>query len=196
MNRPVRVTAPAELPVTLTEAKAQLRVASDNTDDDTMISALLQATTDHLDGWSGVLGRCLVTQTWSASFDGFSGRFLRLPFPDVTAIASVTYQDADDAEQTVNAASYAIKEDALSAYLFFAESFTIPTVYHRPDAVTVTFTAGYGAASAVPQAIKHAMLMLVSHWYENREAIQIGQGVSEIPMAVDALLTPYRVRRF
>ena len=190
MNRPVLVTAPGATPITLAEAKAHLRV--DHAEDDTLIGTLIQAATDHLDGWSGVLGRCLVTQTWSQSFDGFYGRFLRLPFPDVASIASVTYQDADDAEQIVASASYAIKEDAKSAYLFFAESFAIPTVYARPDAVTVTFTTGYGAASAVPEAIKAAIKLLVGHWYENRESISAGPGLSELPMSVQSLVTPYR----
>lgn len=53
-------------------------------------------------------------------------------------------------------------------------------------AVQVNYVAGYGAASAVPQTIKHAMLLLIGHWYVNREAV--GPSMSAAPMAVDSLL--------
>lgn len=190
MNRPVRVTPPSATPLALADVKAHLNIDFDA--DDTLLGALIQAATDHLDGWSGVLGRCLVTQTWRQSFEEFTGRTLRLPFPGAASITSVTYQDADDATQTVAPESYALKEDALGAYLFFAESFTVPETFYRPDAVSVTFTAGYGAADAVPQAIKQAMLLLIGHWYENREAVNIGNIPTEIPMAMNALIAPYR----
>src|SRR5690554_3005952 len=37
-----------------------------------------------------------------------------------------------------------------------------------------------------------AMLLLISHWFENREAVVIGTITSELPMAVDALIKPYQ----
>jgi uncharacterized phiE125 gp8 family phage protein len=189
MLRPVRVTPPAVSPVTLAEAKAHMRVS--HTDDDVLIGTLLQAAVDHVDGWSGVLGRCLVTQGWSVSFGAWGGRVLRLPFSDVSA-ATVTYRDSDDAEQTVDPALYAIKEDDQSAYLFLSADFDRPALFDRPDAVTVTFTTGYGDADAVPRAIKHALYILIAHWYEHREAVVIGASPVAVPMTVDALLAPYR----
>lgn len=67
MVAPIRTVAPAETPVTLTEAKAHLRVDFD--DDDTLIASLVNAATDYLDGWDGILARCLVTQTWTLERD-------------------------------------------------------------------------------------------------------------------------------
>lgn len=194
MQRPVRVTAPAAAPVALSEAKAHLRV--DHTDDDAIIGRIVDAAVGHLDGWSGVLGRCLVAQTWRVSFRDFTGRAIHLPFPDVSAIEAVTYRDADDLEQTVDPSDYALNEDAQGSYLFFASAFDRPAVFHRPDAITVRFVAGYGDATAVPAALKAAMLLHVAHMYENREPVVIGQSVAPLPMAYDALVAPYRVRRF
>jgi len=36
-------------------------------------------------------------------------------------------------------------------------------------------------------------LLLVGHWYSNREAVNIGNITSEVPLAVEALLQPYRI---
>lgn len=37
-----------------------------------------------------------------------------------------------------------------------------------------------------------AMLLLIGHWFENREAVVVGSTTSELPMAVEALIAPYR----
>ncbi|MFZ5338746.1 head-tail connector protein [Enterobacter asburiae] len=41
--------------------------------------------------------------------------------------------------------------------------------------------------------VKAAMLLLVGHWYANRETVSVGQTVAEVPFAVEALLQPYRI---
>lgn len=41
--------------------------------------------------------------------------------------------------------------------------------------------------------VKAAMLLLIGHWYANRESVAVGQTVAEVPFAVEALLQPYRI---
>lgn len=43
----------------------------------------------------------------------------------------------------------------------------------------------------VDELIIGAMLQLIGHWYENREAINIGNITSEIPITTNMLLQPY-----
>src|SRR5690606_12599307 len=100
MLAPVRTVAPATMPVSLAEAKAHLRVDHDDQDD--LITAQIKAATAYLDGWSGILGRALVTQTWRQDFAGFGDR-LPLPLVPVTAIDSVSYFDGDNVHQTLDA---------------------------------------------------------------------------------------------
>lgn len=190
MIRPVQTVAPAALPVTLAEAKAHLRV--DHSDEDALIGTLLQAAVDHLDGYSGVLGRCLINQTWRVDFWTWQPAF-RLPFPDVSSISSVVYSDVDNAEQTVSESLYELIEDAQGALVKTLDDFTDPTLYDdRSDAVRITFVAGYGDDAAdVPSAIKAAILLMVGHWYQHREAVTAGS-TETLPMAVEALITPYR----
>ena len=59
--------------------------------------------------------------------------------------------------------------------------------------VQVTFVAGYTAPELVPQSILHAMRLLIGHWYENREAVNVGNITSALEHTVDALLAPHRL---
>jgi uncharacterized phiE125 gp8 family phage protein len=54
---------------------------------------------------------------------------------------------------------------------------------------------GYGANAAdVPAPLRHAVRMLVAHWYENRGLVAAGAGIATLPAGVAALVAPYRVR--
>ena len=44
--------------------------------------------------------------------------------------------------------------------------------------------------------ITTAMLLMIGHWFENRESVVVGTTTSELPMAVDALICPYRHYHF
>lgn len=187
---PRRTVAPAATPISLAEAKANLRV--DVTDEDSLITALIEAATANLDGWSGILGRCLVTQTWQQDFEELD-EVLRLPLPAAT-IASITYFDAANASQTLNAAWSRLYEDAGGSYVWTDPVQSWPSTYDRPDAVTVTFTAGFGAAAAVPAPIRQALQLMVGNYYLNREATT-ALSLDELPFGIRSLLINFRVAR-
>ena len=46
---------------------------------------------------------------------------------------------------------------------------------------------------AWPEPVQTAILMLVAHFYRNREAVITGANVAVVPLAVSALLADYRV---
>ena len=183
---PVRTAAPAEAPVTLAEAKAHLRV--DHADDDTLITALIQAATAHLDGWSGVLGRALITQTWSQLFDGFETP-LRLPLP-AEEVDSVIYVDPDGESVTLDPETYQLRQDALGSFVEPVHGADWPTPRSQTGAVSVVFAAGE-PRSSVPHPIKAAILLMVGDLYANREGVITGTIVAENP-TVSALIAPYR----
>jgi len=208
MLRPVRTVAPTDAPVTLAQVKANSRVTT--TDDDVLILSLIGAATAHLDGRAGILGRCIVSQTWRADFSDWprSGD-IRLPFPDVSS-ATVRYFDADNAEQTVDSSLHELLEDSLGAFVRFRDQFDSPAVYRdRSDAIQVTFVSGFGAVEDVPEAIKAAIKIMVGKLYTmakadlmaSKEVVQ-GVGSTEyadsdkisatVDRAVNALLMPYR----
>ena len=94
-----QIVAPAALAVSLDEAKEHLRVDHDAEND--LITALIQAATAWLDGWSGVLCIALEAQTLELTLDAFPSGCIRLPIGPTTAISSVKYLSADG-EQTLS----------------------------------------------------------------------------------------------
>lgn len=178
---PVLVTPPASLPVSLADLKEQIPGLSFD-DDDTELTALLNAAVGHFDGYSGTLCRCIVSQTWRQHFDGWSVS-LRLPFPDVSAVV-VKYLDTEGAEQTVASEEYELVTYSRGGVVCFREGFSSPNVFTDTETpVWVDLTAGF---STVPEPLKQAIIMLARSWYE---------GDDELPMAIDCLAGPFRVLR-
>ena len=193
-----RTIAPEAEPVTLAEAKLHLK--RDDTDDDDLITALIQAAREHIESWSD---RLLVSQTWQMTLHCFprSNGAIRIPKAPLRSITSITYTDQNGDGQTFSSSLYTVDANDKQGWVYLAYNQDWPDTRGEPNAVTITFVGGYAPGSAspvdhaenVPQPIKRAMLLLVGHWYANREAVNVGSSVNEMPMAVDALLTPYRV---
>lgn len=219
MYRPVLVTPPVITPVSLAEAKAHCRV-TDHTDDDSTLMALIESAVSHLDGWTGILGRCLCEQTWRQDFGDFRS-CLQIPLFPVASIVSVKYVDTSGVQQTVDPGSYSLREAAIGSYVRFTNNYAFPPLNTEGPAVSVEYIAGYldtpavdaveadpeadppveavvavPRSSNVPAALKHAILLLVSHWFQNRDGVVIGQQPIELPMAVAALIAPYRRLKF
>lgn len=165
------VTPPAALPVTLGDAKLHCRVVGD--DEDQLIADMVDAAVSYLDGYGGVLGRCLVTQTWRADLLSLADR-ISLPFPDAQ-ITEMVYTDAA----------------AGPVAWRWHESLAMPALVPlggmgRP--ASITFTAGYGGPPQVPAALRLAILRLVAFWYDNR-------AIGGEPEGFGDVISPFRVRR-
>ena len=166
--KPVRTVAPAAPVVTLDELKAHCRVL--HNDDDDVLQACLEAAIDEVDGYSGTLGRALINQTWRLDLRTFSD-IIRLPLEPVSSVASITYYDGANALQTLSSDVYASFTDARGYAVALQSRQAWPTTYQRPDAVSVTFVAGYGAtAASVPARIKAAIKLHAAFLFEIREA--------------------------
>jgi uncharacterized phiE125 gp8 family phage protein len=167
-QKPVLVTPPSETPVSLTEAKAHLRV--DHSDEDSEIEIYLKSAVSALDGLSGVLGRAMVTQTWRVDAARFPGGILRLPLPDVSSV-SVAYTDQNGSEQTLASSKYHVLNDAIGGILVLAENEVWPNTDEIPNAVRVTLTCGYGGKDEVPDDLKLAIRLHLAASYKYRESL-------------------------
>lgn len=76
-----RIAPPTAQVVTLEEMKEHLRLLPGDDHEDLLIQSLIDAAVSWLDGWDGVLGRCIMLQTWQIEAADLVA-FFRLP--DVT----------------------------------------------------------------------------------------------------------------
>lgn len=184
----VRVyTEPTQEPVSILEAIDHLRVSSD--EENALIGRIVTAARRTAEMISR---RALVTRTLDALLDTWPrGSAIELAYPPLQSITSVTYIDSDGGSNVMSSADYFADAHSEPGRLVLAYNASWPSATLRPAAaITIRYVAGYGDPDDVPDHYKQAIMLLVGHFYENREAVIAGQGItiSQLPLAVDALL--------
>ncbi len=181
------VAPPAAEPVTTGEAKHYLRV--DCTDDDTLIEGLVITARRYAETKTK---RQLVTATYRYILDAFpNSRVIYLPKPPLVSVTTLKYYNANGTLTTMDSTHYIVDTDSEPGRVTLNPGVlnTWPsTQTNRPNAVQITYVAGYGDPQDVPMNIKNAMLLYIGHLYENRRGVLTGGSVSKLPMGVDALL--------
>lgn len=188
------VSGPGSEPVTVAEAK--LHVRQDGSADDALIDALVVAAREMAET---ITRRALITQTWELRLDNWpSGDTLYLPLAPLQSVTSVKYYDEDDTEVALSSDDYVVDSDGDPGRVRLKASASWPSTTLRVvNGVVVRFVCGWTDANAVPLTIRQAMLLMLGHWYENREMIlTTGAIPKETPFTVEALLWPQRVLTF
>jgi uncharacterized phiE125 gp8 family phage protein len=186
------VTGPTIEPVSLAEAKDHCRI--DSAEQDGLLAGYLLAARQHVEMYTG---RALMQQTFDAKFDFCWPRRcglleIPLPRPPKVSVTSIAYVDTAGATQTLSGSLYQLTERYGFGIIVPAYGQSWPTPRRQYDAITVRFVAGYGTQpGAVPEQIRQAILLLTSHFNENRELVNIGSTVTDIPMSVRALLASF-----
>lgn len=169
------ITPPSEEPLTLDEAKAQIRFES--ADSDTEITAFIVAAREQAEARTR---RALCTQTWELVLDAFPEACVLRHSP-VQSVTSVDYLDTDGASQSLNLLDTILDKDNTPGYLVPAYGKAWPATYCVPNAVRVRYVSGYGAAADVPQSIKTWMLMAIATFDAQRASFISGQSPSALP---------------
>lgn len=162
---PYLVAPPVDLPVEIAELEAYCRVGAGI--ETGVFEALRAAAVGHLDGWSGVLGRAIMPQTWAVDLPT-SGLYA-LPMPDVT-VATVDYG--------AGASPLDVRIEACG-----------PSV-EISGAGKVAFTCAL-PASKLPTA-KLIIQMLVEYWRANRGAVNAGGVPAVLPLHANDLISSLR----
>ena len=188
-----RTSAPAVEPVSVAEARAHLRV--DSTAEDALIAGLISAAREWVEQSTR---RSLITQTWRLRLEELDDdECIELPRPPLQSVSSFVYVDSAGNSQTWASSNYLVSTDCEPGELSVVFGEVWPPIREQEDAVTITYVAGYGATGAsVPAPLKTAILLLVGHWYANRETVNIGNIMSVLPFTVESLISPYRVHYF
>ncbi len=191
---PTRVVVePIEEPVTLAEAKKHLRV--DHDDDDTLIMDRIVTARRSCEIEAR---RAFVTQTLEMSLEEWPGdEDIDLPWPPLQSVTSIKYIDIDGVTHTFDAANYVVYTNVEPGEVYLKWNAVWPSAQLQPGpSIAIRYVAGYGLATAVPALYKAAILLLVGHLYENREAVVVGTIATQLPMAVADLLNKERVDWF
>lgn len=191
-------SAPASEPVTVAELREWCRVDSEA--HDAVLTGLGKAARDLVEKTTG---RALVTQTWRLSLDGFpwpggwqilrnpsvwpDPRTIRLPKAPLQSVSSITYTDMSGNSQTLASTVYDVDATTDPGRITLALGQVWPVTRPKPGAVLITFVAGYGAATAVPDMLKTAIKFTVACWLENRGEA----GGGELPAAARTLLSAH-----
>lgn len=179
---------PIAEPVTLAEAKRQVRRVDVDDDDTYLGTMLIPAVRER---GEQATRRQFITATWDLRIDHRFPCEIVIPRPPLQSVTSITYVDTAGVTQTLAADQYQV--DAPSGPQ--AQRGRIRPVYGviwpitrcQMNAVTVRFVAGYGDDdSATPPRLKLAMLLDLGTLYENREDAVVGQGFAITPFPNDA----------
>lgn len=202
------LSAPKSEPISLDEAKLHLRV--DHSDEDELINILIQAAIELAELHTN---RSFITQTRQMKLDAFPSYYGRpthyngcigviylqnSPLISLSGVDAdsnalgITYYDQNEAVQTLSTSDYWVDSSSGIPRLVVKNSW--PSTFTMPNAVTITYTAGYGGSTAVPAQIKQALFLMIGHLYEHRESVSVEQ-MYEIPMGAKMLLGNYVVEQ-
>jgi len=172
-------------PISLTRAKQHLRVVFDDEDD--YIASLITAARVIAEGR---LNRTLVERQLTASFPAWCARMALLK-PPLVSVDSVVYLDTDGAQQTL--ADYDVYEFGEPATVALQQGYAPPALRWRPDAIRVTYTAGYPDGQ-VPASIQSWMLLVIGTLYDNRATVNAGTQTYSLPDDfMQLMIQPYMV---
>ncbi|KUO65532.1 MAG: hypothetical protein APF80_13205 [Alphaproteobacteria bacterium BRH_c36] len=187
----LQLTGPVAEPVSVAEAKEHLRV--DGTSEDTLISSLILTSRLHIEA---ALGLALMTQSWRLLLDRWpKDGEVRIPLRPLQSVGEIRTYDAVGASSVLPADRYVV--DAVSnPGRVVPQGGALPSPGRAANGIEIAFVAGYGdTPSDVPAPIRQALLLLIAHWYEHRDPVEIGTPGVAIPGAVSRLLKSYRQAR-
>lgn len=167
--RTAMVTPPDGAPIDVAYVRdLVLRTAGDGAEDGHLRRLILMAT----EAAEQDTGRSIMPQTRSMVLDGFPCRQIVLQGPPLVAVTTIVYVDTDGVEQTLTGSPEefqtvpsGLKSKGLVVPLYGE---TWPSTRCQPDAVTVTYTAGYESADHVPELIRQGIALMVGEMYKQR----------------------------
>ncbi len=108
-----------------------------------------------------------------------------LPVAPVSAVTSLAITDLDDGVEVIASEAYHLRVDR-HAPVFVAGGSSLPIIPVGGTA-EIEFDAGFGDWAAVPDDLKQAVLLLATHYYENRAPTGARSTSTDLPLSVSAI---------
>lgn len=178
---------PISEPITLDEAKTHLRIEHDSEDD--LLNALITTAREYLEMQTQL---ALVTQTWRLSIDNWPmDQFLSLKKSPVQSIDQIEQFDENGSAELISISDMILDGNAHPGRLYTSEQTNPDQII---NGIEITFTAGFGSASDVPDMLKRAMLIHIAHMFEFRGVVSPNMQPASVPNGYGSLISPW-VRR-
>lgn len=170
---PESTSGPSSEPITLSEAKKQLEISeSDDAHDEQLRTAIQEAR----EQWEADTDSITCYQTLRIKTEACID-MLVLPKKPIVSITSIKYYDTTNTQQTLSTSIYSL--DTAKAQIRLKYLQVLPSALDRWDAWEIIYQSGYSQdGTLVPAIAKRAMLLLVGHYFENRD--MIGSGMADM----------------
>lgn len=181
----ILVTPPAQEPISLTEAKAHLRMV--HNDEDALIASLITASRRHVEAQTGLV---LIAQEWQILIDEWPlAGTVDLATAPLLSVDEVAIFGEEDDKAVVDPAHYYADLASRPPRLMLRGSRLWPAPARAGNGIGITVTAGFGiSGDNVPSELRQAILLLVAHWYEHRGNAK----PPALPLTLGALLAHFR----
>lgn len=179
------LAGPAEEPVSLAEAKAFLRIDDDA--EDGLIATLIGAARLHVEG---ITGRALLAQSWRVVLDDWPDNgVVKLPVSPLISVTAISATDANGASHDVPLGQFGSEPDRL---LVPRVVVGMPVLQER-QGIEIDYVAGFGTEPAeVPADLRQALLGLVAHWHEHRDAVIVAGSGAVVPSGFDRMVAAHK----
>lgn len=177
----------------LTESEVRSYLKIDNDDESDIINLIINSSIDFTEQF---LRRTIKQKTLLVSLDSFPVNEIKLPYSPVVSISSVKYYDDNNTLNTINSSEYIFVQNKLPCEIVLRSPYTWPVPGDRSSAVEIEYIAGLSDIKLLHPTIKQGLLLLCSHFYNNRDIVLQNISVQNVPLSYNYLLSPYRVLQF
>ena len=181
-----QVSTSYDEPITVEELREHLRI--EHNDEDSYLTLLISSARALAENF---IDGIIADREYLMIIDGFSS-YIELPVRPVNPESlTIVYFDENGDSQTI--AGYEYKSDLFKTIIYPAYGESWPATETGFNKVTITFTSGLaGAEGAMPNDVKHAILMLASTLYDQREDHTAQVRLHDVPTSSQMLLDGYK----
>jgi len=190
-------TAPSVEPVSLIEAKLNLRLAVTSDDalaytyEDDLLTRLITASREYVEHYTD---KCLITQVWELYLDTWpDSNVIKLPKSPLQSVTTIAYTDSDG--NTTNFTDFYTDTASEIGRIILNDTASWPSATLREvNGIKITYSVGFGAtSSSVPSAAKTAMHLIIGGMYHNREHVVVGVTSGVLQLGVNSMLDTLRL---
>ncbi len=171
-------------PVTLDDVKAYLRI--DHESEDELLNGLVTTAREYLEAQTQL---ALITQTWRLCLDDWpTDHVVKLHKSPVQIVDQIEQFDEHGDAFIISVSDMILDGNAYPARLYTHQQ---SDPERAINGIEITFTAGFGSPSDVPDMIKRAILIHIAHMYEFRGVVSANMQPASVPPGYMTLIGPW-----